>query len=63
VTTPSVALARRWHMEFFLGDLNLADVILTPDFLIHGPGLPADLPRGPHTGEFTGIPLPGELLR
>lgn len=47
MTTPSVALARRWHMEFFLGDLNLADEILTPDFLIHGPGLPADLPRGP----------------
>jgi len=46
VTTSSVNLARRWHMEFFLHDLNIADEILTPNFLIHGPGLPPDLPRG-----------------
>jgi steroid delta-isomerase-like uncharacterized protein len=46
MTTSGVALARRWHMEFFLRDLNIADEILTPNFVIHGPGLPPDLPQG-----------------
>lgn len=43
----AVALARRWHMEFFLRDLNLADEILSPTFRMHAPGLPADIPPGP----------------
>ena len=47
MATPNVALARRWHLEFFLGNLNLAEEIVTPDFHMHAPGLPPDLPRGP----------------
>jgi len=45
--------ARRWHMEFFLLDLNLAGEILTPNFLLHAPGLPSEMPRGPQVRRCT----------
>jgi len=47
VAASSMELARRWHMEVFLRDLNVADEILTHNFLMHAPGLPPDIPRGP----------------
>jgi predicted SnoaL-like aldol condensation-catalyzing enzyme len=41
-------LARRFHMEIFQkGKFDLADEILTPDFVLHNPILPLELIKGP----------------
>ncbi len=43
-------LAQRFHMEIFQeGKLDLADEILTPDFVLHNPVLPAELTKGPES--------------
>jgi steroid delta-isomerase-like uncharacterized protein len=42
------ALALRYHNDIFLkGKLEVADEILSPDFVIHNPVLPEDLRKGP----------------
>jgi predicted SnoaL-like aldol condensation-catalyzing enzyme len=42
------ALAIRYHNDIFQnGKLDVADEILSPDFVIHNPVLPKDLCRGP----------------
>ena len=42
------ALAIRYHNDIFQkGRLDVADEILSPDFVIHNPVLPEDLRRGP----------------
>jgi predicted SnoaL-like aldol condensation-catalyzing enzyme len=42
------ALAIRYHNDIFQkGKLEVADEILSPDFVIHNPVLPADLLKGP----------------
>jgi predicted ester cyclase len=45
-------------MEVFLRDLNVADEILTHNFLMHAPCLPPDIPRGPQ-----GAKLYASMLR
>jgi steroid delta-isomerase-like uncharacterized protein len=41
------ALAHRFHMDIFQqGNLAVADEIVTPDFVIHSPGLPPQMQRG-----------------
>jgi steroid delta-isomerase-like uncharacterized protein len=45
---PNAELAKRYHMDLFLkGDLSAADAIFTRDFVLHVPGLPPELARGP----------------
>jgi predicted SnoaL-like aldol condensation-catalyzing enzyme len=42
------AIARRFHMEIFQqGKLDVADEILTPDFVLRNPTLPSELTYGP----------------
>lgn len=42
------ALAIRYHEEIFQkGKLEVADEILSPDFIIHNPVLPEELRKGP----------------
>jgi predicted SnoaL-like aldol condensation-catalyzing enzyme len=42
------AIARRFHMEIFQqGKLEVADEILTPDFVLRNPTLPSELTHGP----------------
>jgi steroid delta-isomerase-like uncharacterized protein len=42
------ALALRYHNEIFQkGNLEVADEILSPDFVIHNPVLPEELRKGP----------------
>jgi predicted SnoaL-like aldol condensation-catalyzing enzyme len=42
------AIARRFHMEIFQqGKLEVADEILTPDFVLINPTLPSELTYGP----------------
>jgi predicted SnoaL-like aldol condensation-catalyzing enzyme len=42
------AIARRFHMEIFQqGKLEVADEILTPDFVLRNPILPSELTHGP----------------
>jgi predicted SnoaL-like aldol condensation-catalyzing enzyme len=42
------ALALRYHNDIFQkGQLEVADEILSPDFVIHNPVLPEDLRKGP----------------
>ena len=42
------AIARRFHMEIFQeGKLDVADEILTPDFVLRNPTLPSELTHGP----------------
>jgi predicted ester cyclase len=42
------ALAHRFHMDIFeKGDLTVADELVTPDFVIHFPGLHPELSQGP----------------
>jgi predicted SnoaL-like aldol condensation-catalyzing enzyme len=42
------AIARRFHMEIFQqGKLEVADEILTPDFVLRNPALPSELTHGP----------------
>jgi predicted SnoaL-like aldol condensation-catalyzing enzyme len=42
------AIARRFHMEIFQrGKLEVADEILTPDFVLRNPTLPSEFTRGP----------------
>ena len=44
----NVALAIRYHEDIFQkGKLDVADEILSPDFIIHNPVLPEDLRKGP----------------
>jgi predicted SnoaL-like aldol condensation-catalyzing enzyme len=41
-------LAHKFHMEIFQkGNFSLADEILTQDFILHNPVLPAELTKGP----------------
>jgi predicted SnoaL-like aldol condensation-catalyzing enzyme len=41
-------LAHRFHMEIFQkANFSLADEILTPDFVLHNPGLPSEVTKGP----------------
>ena len=41
-------IARRFHMEIFQqGKLEVADEILTPDFVLRNPTLPSELTHGP----------------
>jgi predicted SnoaL-like aldol condensation-catalyzing enzyme len=41
-------IARRFHMEIFQqGKLDVADEILTPDFVLRNPTLPPELTHGP----------------
>jgi predicted SnoaL-like aldol condensation-catalyzing enzyme len=41
------AIARRFHMEIFQqGKLDVADEILTPDFVLRNPTLPSELTHG-----------------
>jgi predicted ester cyclase len=41
------ALANRFHMDLFVkGDLAVADELVTPDFVLHYPGLPPELLHG-----------------
>ncbi len=47
-TEDNTALAHRFHMDIFVkGDLAVADELLTPDFVIHFPGLPPEMLHGP----------------
>jgi hypothetical protein len=42
------AIARRFHMEIFQqGKLQVADEILTSDFVLRNPMLPSEFTRGP----------------
>ena len=42
------ALALRYHNDIFQkGKLEVADEILSPDFVLHNPFLPVDLRNGP----------------
>ena len=42
------ALALRYHNDIFQkGKLEVADEILSPDFVLHNPVLPEDLRNGP----------------
>jgi predicted SnoaL-like aldol condensation-catalyzing enzyme len=42
------AIARRFHMEIFKeGKLEVADEILTPDFVLRNPTLPSEFTHGP----------------
>lgn len=42
------ALARRFHFDLFVGgDLAAADQICASDFVLHAPGLPSEMQRGP----------------
>lgn len=42
------ALAHRFHSDIFVaGNLAAADEICAPDFVIHSPGLPPEMSRGP----------------
>lgn len=42
------ALADRFHTDIFqAGRLDVADEILSPDFVIHAPGYPPEWARGP----------------
>ena len=42
------AIARRFHIEIFQqGKLDVADEILTPDFVLRNPTLPSELTYGP----------------
>jgi steroid delta-isomerase-like uncharacterized protein len=42
------ALALRYHNDIFQkGKLEVADEILSPDFVIHNPALPEELRKGP----------------
>jgi predicted SnoaL-like aldol condensation-catalyzing enzyme len=43
------ALARRFHMEIFQGKIDLADEILTSDFVLHNPVLPSEFTQGPES--------------
>jgi steroid delta-isomerase-like uncharacterized protein len=47
-TEEDKALAHRFHVDIFQGgDLDAADELCAPDFVIHAPGLPPELQRGP----------------
>ncbi len=47
-TQENEALARRFHMDLFQhGNLGVADEIIAPDFVLHSPGLPPAMHRGP----------------
>ena len=42
------ALANRFHMDIFQkGEMETADEILVPEFVLRNPGLPSELTRGP----------------
>ena len=42
------ALALRYHNDIFQkGNLEVADEILSPDFVLHNPVLPEELRKGP----------------
>ena len=44
----NIRLARRFHMEMFQeGQLDVADEILSPNFVVHSPDYPPELPQGP----------------
>lgn len=44
----NIALAIRYHDDIFQkGKLDVADEILSPDFVIHNPILPENLRKGP----------------
>ncbi len=48
MSSANKALARRFHEEIFKqGKLAVADEICAPNFVIHSPGLPLEMQRGP----------------
>ncbi len=48
-THENEALAHRFHLDLFQqgGNLEVADEIIAPEFVIHSPGLPPEMQRGP----------------
>ncbi len=47
-TQENEARAHRFHMDLFQqGNLQVADELVAPEFVIHCPGLPPELQRGP----------------
>jgi steroid delta-isomerase-like uncharacterized protein len=47
-TQANEALAHRFHMDIFQqGNFAVADEIVAPEFVMHSPGLPPEMQRGP----------------
>jgi steroid delta-isomerase-like uncharacterized protein len=47
VSEKNKAVADRFHLIFQEGNFVVADEIIAPDFVMHAPGLPPEMPPGP----------------